>query len=383
MFFTTGLKVVLQSFHNCPANQSGVYDPCYYEHLMINNIDMDCMHYKLTTSVTKHFHFLVSNWILVDVLLVPRSQLEIVELFMLPLHWTVWLLIVTLLVAAESITKLRPTQFCNDPILLVVCGFERRSLHRAKLLEKTMLVSLIILMFFTMRAYETKLLSVMVNKPSTGMIRTEQDLLASGIKIKSNLLEHSNVVNDAVLGGLVVNSTETIFNMDMIHAHVVEREMAEYVLPMYYDHTTGMPRYSIMDQPLGYYPRAFMTSLRNPLKDVFAHTLNVFIECGLIGLWSKPFCVISSCFATSNESPDAVEFIVSTIEALSVQQTGVPSYIVYDLALGDRFAGLNLHRNCPRCPSAGKYGSSWQDSSSQYKQQHPFGQSTSKTIHFY
>lgn len=90
-------------------------------------------------------------------------------------------------------------------------------------------------------------------------LRTFHDSEESGVKIKSNLLLNPVYADVHGVGSLIINSTETIFNMDMIHGHIVSRELAKLVLPMYYDSLHRLHRYQIMQQSLGVFPIVFIT----------------------------------------------------------------------------------------------------------------------------
>ncbi|KAL9697124.1 hypothetical protein quinque_000565 [Culex quinquefasciatus] len=100
-----------------------------------------------------------------------------------------------------------------------------------------------------------------------------------------NFLGYPDAAENHLLGSIMVNSTETILNMDKIHAHIVEREVAELVLPKYYDPVQRLYRYSILDQSLGTIPRLYILSLRNPFKPVLEYTNAALLESGLISVY--------------------------------------------------------------------------------------------------
>ncbi|EDS36793.1 conserved hypothetical protein [Culex quinquefasciatus] len=124
-------------------------------------------------------------------------------------------------------------------------------------------------MFFITQAYEIKLLSMMISRPATKELKTLAELRSSGVKIKADFLRHPSTKNNPQLENLVVNGSEEIFNLDMVHAYVLDREWAKVVLPMYYDPVKRLQRYSIMEHSLGVYPVMFMLQKRGPFMEHF------------------------------------------------------------------------------------------------------------------
>ncbi|KAL1377920.1 hypothetical protein pipiens_015930 [Culex pipiens pipiens] len=226
--------------------------------------------------INNHFGILLTNVPCDRVLLVPRSPLHVIELLALPFSWHVWTTLILLLISVEVAHLAVPKTFRNEPILMVVCGFERYDLHKADRIEKMALFSLIVLLFFMTRAYETRLLSMMVSRPATRDINTVQDLVESGVRIKSDLLAGNAFLDDQHLKSLVVNSTKnSVLNMDGVHAYMTERFLANLVLPKYYDPEQRMNRYHIMDESVGIAHVGFFLRVRSPLVDVFGHTMTV------------------------------------------------------------------------------------------------------------
>ncbi|KAL1401146.1 hypothetical protein pipiens_006843 [Culex pipiens pipiens] len=131
---------------------------------------------------------------------------------------------------------------------LSVCGFERCDLNKTKRWEKLILLAVIVLMFFTTCAYETKLISLMSCPPIAGNIRTIQDLLNSGVGIKVNLLMNSLFDYYPMLRDIFVNSTDLLTELDGVHAYVCLGRLAETFLPAYYNREQKMNRYGILDQ---------------------------------------------------------------------------------------------------------------------------------------
>lgn len=136
------------------------------------------------------------------------------------------------------------------------------------------------------RAYETKILSFMVSKPATQEIRSFQDMAQSGVKLKYNPKVNPFVFEERALRDLLVESNDTLPNLDLIHAYIAERSISELkLIPMYYDPVNKMYRYSVMEQSFGMFPVVYKFSARSPLKAVFGFTLTTFIESGIFNFW--------------------------------------------------------------------------------------------------
>ncbi|XP_039440152.1 uncharacterized protein LOC120421072 [Culex pipiens pallens] len=262
----------------------GVLNLCYKEHLRKANVDVSLTEHISPQIIPNHFGILQTNVLLDRVLLAPRSPLQMVQLLTLPFSWHVWTALILLLISVEVIHLAVPKTFRNEPILMVVCGFERYDLHKADRIEKMALFSLIVLLFFMSRAYETRLLSMMVSRPATRDFNTVQDLVESGVMIRHDLQTGTAILDDHNLKSLVVNSTKnSVLDMDGVHAYMTERFLANLVLPKYYDPEQRMNRYHIMDESVGIAHVGFFLRVRSPLVDVLGHTMTVLLESGIHG----------------------------------------------------------------------------------------------------
>ncbi|KAL1397557.1 hypothetical protein pipiens_009673 [Culex pipiens pipiens] len=262
----------------------GVLDICYKRLLTNQNVDVDLTEHISPEIIPTHFGILQTNVLYDRVILVPRSPLQLFKLLTLPFSWQVWSILVLLLISVEVIHLAVPTMFRNEPILMVVCGFERYDLHKADRGEKFFMFSLIVLLFLMSQAYETKLLSLIVSRPAIKDIHTIQELKESGIRIKSDLSADYAFLDDHNLKSLVVNSSKkSVLSMDLVHAYMSDRFIAELVLPKYYDPAQRMNRYRIMEESVGIAHMGFFVDLRSPLVDVLGHTMTVLIESGIYG----------------------------------------------------------------------------------------------------
>ncbi|KAL1380404.1 hypothetical protein pipiens_014225, partial [Culex pipiens pipiens] len=217
-------------------SNTNMFDPCYWNHLKNNKIDIDVTGVAPDEkSEATAFETMETSLVSGDVFAVPRSAVSMVQLFMMPFSWQVWTTLALILAMAEIVHLLFPCSLKNDPILLVLCGLEKYDLHRSGQLEKFLLMPLIVLMFFAICAYETKLLSLMTSKPAAKTIRTIQELVDSGIQIKANLLTDFLLINNTMIRNSLINATVDIFNMDMVHAYLLEQSTAEHFCTRYYD----------------------------------------------------------------------------------------------------------------------------------------------------
>ncbi|KAL9695268.1 hypothetical protein quinque_014553 [Culex quinquefasciatus] len=230
---------------------------------------------------------MITNIMTGDVLAVPRSALNVVQLFTMPFSWQVWATLVVILATAEIIHLMIPSRIRNDPILLVLCGYESYNLHQAKLLEKMLMMPLIVLMFFATCAYESKLLSMMTRKPASKDIRSIPELIESGIKIRVDLVCDLGLADNPTIRDSLVNSTIDYFNLDMVHAYLLKTTVAKFLSSLYYDPDQRIHRYGLLDEPYTVQPISFVLRRRSPLREVLHYTLTVLVESGIYDFVQK------------------------------------------------------------------------------------------------
>ncbi|EDS30838.1 conserved hypothetical protein [Culex quinquefasciatus] len=268
---------VLAVLHSC--HRSSTF--CYEMVMIDNSVDFDCTYYSMRSSQERNFETLATTMTSSEVVLIPSSPLSIIDLFFIPFDWKVWVVLSVLIGILEIIHLMYSSTFRNDPFLFIVCGFQKHDLNQTTRREKLILLALVVFMFFMTNAYSTKLIELLINRPSSHPIRTLQALVDSGIKIKSNTQVNSYLSKHHILGNSTVVSNESVFNMDMVHAHVVVRETAVGVLPMYYDHKHRMFRYNILDQTLNTVVYKFRLLKRSPLLEAFQLVCAALIEAGI------------------------------------------------------------------------------------------------------
>lgn len=223
-------------------------------------------------------------------ILVPIGRaLNAVELILMPFDWQVWILLLVVLLLAEVLKRCIPNMLENDPFLLAVCGFERRNLHQAGRREKIILLSLIILMFFVTNAFETKIISLMIDRPSTQRIKTLDDLEKHGIHFLADLANTPEAVDNPVIGRFVVNGSSEIWETLPGVALYVSQDVADLVSKFSFDFERGQPWFDVLDlvitEPVLFYRMAF----RSPLFGVFQTTYLGLIEAGLLDLWKEDY----------------------------------------------------------------------------------------------
>lgn len=268
--------------HPCHLSVHNVKDLCYWKHLVSAKIDIDLTGIIADGSQVEFcFENMVTSIMIGDSIAVPRSALNMVQLFTMPFNWEVWTTLTLILGIVEILSLLFPSSFRNDPILLVLCGYEKYDLHRAGRREKFLLMPMIVLMFFATSAYESKLLSMMASKPASKEIRTLEELVESGIKIKVDLLYDLTTAKHPIIKEVLVNGTVDFLNLDMIHAYFLQNTIAKLLASRYYDPDQRIHRYVVLDESYTVEPIAFVLGKRSPLKEVFEFTLTMLVESGL------------------------------------------------------------------------------------------------------
>nr|NP_001345629.1 ionotropic receptor 142 precursor [Aedes aegypti] len=225
-----------------------------------------------------------------EVILVPQSRpFNEIEMFVKPFAWEGWVVVISMLLLIEAMSIIFPALFKNDPILMLVCGFERYNLHEAKTREKIVFLPLIVFFFLMFNAYETKIISFMTNKPTIGKITTLDQLVRSGIKVKTNLRLNIRIMNDSVLGPLVIpmNANESLLKMDGINAYDSETTFASDMIHSLsnYDFKMHRPKYTLLDERRKNTVAMFYVGIISPLAEILYFTQRAFFETGLFNAW--------------------------------------------------------------------------------------------------
>lgn len=220
---------------------------------------------------------------------VPRDRpLNIAELLLLPFTWQLWLLLTIILTSAGLVTTLFPNWFRNDPFLLAVCGFERHNLHRAGRFEKVAFLSLIIVMFFLTNAFETKIVSLMVERPSIQRIKTLEDLQRSHLKFYVNLNSDPFYARHSIVGKLAVHSDKGLFAEKVADACMLwPSHIAEVMHDVSFDYEQRQPFYVLLGYEFYEGPELYQTHKRDPFLKTFQFIHRILVDAGLFNLWKQ------------------------------------------------------------------------------------------------
>lgn len=122
---------------------------------------------------------------------------------------------------------------------------------------------------------------MMTSKPASKEIRTLEELVESGIKIKVDLLYDLTTAKHPIIKEVLVNGTVDFLNLDMVHAYFLQNTIAKLLASRYYDPDQRIHRYVVLDESYTVEPIAFVLGKRSPLKEVFEFTLTMLVESGL------------------------------------------------------------------------------------------------------
>lgn len=236
--------------HNCDENTGrDTLNQCLKQYEADKNkADIGFSIMLINGNLPRDFRQLFTTIPYLNKILVPRDRpLNAAELIVMPFSWEVWILVIVMLISTEIINHLFPDMFKNDPILLVVCGFERFDLHRANRWEKLILHSLMVLMFFLSNAFETKIISLMVSRPSIQRIKTLADFLQSDLKFYEDLENHPYLVNQSFGKMMVQGKKRDYLQIIPGEAQYVDSFWVDLLVETMYDYERKQPYYVVLD----------------------------------------------------------------------------------------------------------------------------------------
>lgn len=239
--------------------------------------------------IPREFRQLFTSIPLFSRIAVPRDRpLNVAELLTMPFTWPVWALLAAVLVATQVGQHLFPDLIKNDPFLLVVCCFGRRNLYQTGRWEKLILHSLIFLMFFMTSAFETKIVSLMVRKPSLQRIKTLDDLAKSGIKFYDDLQNNPHFANHPVIGELVVQGESGgILETKADSALLIASDFTDILEASAFDFERMQPFYQVLDYKLFNGPELYATKWRCPVLETLRFIHITLVEAGLMDFWKR------------------------------------------------------------------------------------------------
>lgn len=221
-----------------------------------------------------------------NVLLVPNGRpLNVVELFFRPFQTELWIAFFIGTIVIKMISLLVPNHFRNDVLLLPICGFERYNLNHTGQNEKLVILTLILLFFFISNAYETKIISLMTNKPRVGTFNTFQDILDTKTTVKA---DHQLALEFPFFSTLYQNGTKQDYiQLDGTSAYMTGGLFGQTLVlrKVNWDYESNQPRYKVMDERfamvVGFYPLPVKSALKPHLEYVQA----ALWEAGILNLW--------------------------------------------------------------------------------------------------
>lgn len=256
----------------------------------LSGVDLKLEVMQMRPDTSREFAALASSVPLYTKIAIPRDRpLNVAELLVMPFSWNVWLLLVLVLVLVEVMKLLFPDLLRNDPTMLVVCGFERQSLHRAGSFEKILLVSLIILMFFASNAFESKMLSMMVSKPAIQRIKTLDDLLNSDIKFYEDLEAYPHIANQYEFGKMFVQGSINVFDTVPGVGLLVGEEVADVLDLTAFDYERMEPWYVVLDIKYQIGFEFFQTRWRYENIEIFRYVRSILLEAGVMDFWKHMY----------------------------------------------------------------------------------------------
>lgn len=239
-------------------------------------------------TMDEHFRLFFEKTPEVGRVVVPRGRsLNAVEIMVLPFDWQVWTMLVVILVLAEVAKRFMPDVFQNDPVMLVVFGFERYNLHHAGRLERIVLQSLIVLMFFITNAFETKIVSLMVDRPSAPTAQKLNDFDKYGLKFRFDLDKNPNGINNSITGKYLVNGPKIeLWETIPGFAKYITQDMADLVPKVSYDFERDQSWFVVLEERfLSDSILVHRVGFRSPYMRIFRFTHDALDESGIMRLW--------------------------------------------------------------------------------------------------
>lgn len=221
----------------------------------------------------------------------PRS-IHALEMFYLPYSLSVWIVLALIVILLEVLNMFDPNLFHNDPILLIVCGFQRYDLRQANAKERLICVPMIMFFFVMINAYETRIISYMIHKPSIGRIETIQEMIDSGMRLAAEKSLKPGIFNDSRFIDILIDISNR-------SSDVLDRKSAYYGngnlmkerlrMPMNYDQEKQQPAYYILDEIDGMIIYSYWLPFQDSLLEMFYFTRRILYEAGLLDKWTRDY----------------------------------------------------------------------------------------------
>lgn len=226
-----------------------------------------------------------------NVFAIPMSRtINVLEMFFWPFSLAAWIVLALITALLEILSIFYPKLFRNDPTLLIICGFERYNLHTAGAKEKLIFLSMIIFFFLMTNAYETMIISFMIEKPSISKIRTIQELINSGLQLAAQKVSKIALYNDPRFSGMLLDiSNHSVDDFDGKSAFYGTLSYMEdrIRMPINYDYKRRRPTYYILDETYGMVVCLYWMPWFDSLMEMFYYTERIFFEAGLLSKWYR------------------------------------------------------------------------------------------------
>ncbi|KXJ79064.1 hypothetical protein RP20_CCG002591 [Aedes albopictus] len=217
----------------------------------------------------------------------PRN-INVLEMFFWPFTLAAWIVLTLTIISLELIHLANPRLFKNNPTLLIICGFERYNLHRASVREKLIFLSLIIFFFLMINAYETRIISFMIEKPSIKKIETVEELISSGLQLAASKIRQIALFRNEKFSGMLLDINDLVDDLDGKNAYFGSSLYMEdrIRLPVNFDFKKGRPTYYILDETDGLCVCKYWMPWYDSLMEMFGYTERIFFEAGLLNKWA-------------------------------------------------------------------------------------------------
>ncbi|KXJ79065.1 hypothetical protein RP20_CCG002594 [Aedes albopictus] len=252
-------------------------------------ISLDCDSFKQLRKEMYRALFEVIPFSNVFAIPMPR-KINVLEMFFWPFTLTAWIVLTVIVISLELINLVYPSLFKNNPTLLVICGFERYDLHRSSVREKLIFLSLIIFFFVMINAYETRIISFMIEKPSIRMIKTVQELIDSDLQISADKIRSLDLFNDEKFNGkLLDTSNHSVDDLDGKNAYFSSANYMEHRIrmPVNFDYKKHRPNYYILDETDRMHVCLYWLPWYDSLMELLGMTERAFFETGLLVKWRE------------------------------------------------------------------------------------------------
>lgn len=288
------LNATTKYMRNSCSDRLGLHDNDCFSKFAISQrivISLDCLVLSSLLSGMYSSSFSVMPFTNVFAIPLPRS-INVLEMFFWPFTLAAWIALTMIVISLELIHLVNPRLFKNNPTLLIICGFERYDLHRSSVREKLVFLALIIFFFLMTNAYEIRIISFMIEKPTIKKIKTVQDLVNSGLQLAAEKASKPGIFNDSSFKDILLDISNNRRLVDDLDGENAYYGTADYMnvrvqMPVNFDYAKQRPAYYILDETDGMAICWRWSPGRDSLMDVFYFTERIFFEVGLLDKWKR------------------------------------------------------------------------------------------------